>query len=108
MRKGIGGIIRYKVIMERRINFDPDIFDAVEFDDLVSVKMYWTNNINVDYQDLNGMTLLMYAVSYDHMAIIEYLLTKNPDLELIDKSGASVFNKVRSEEVLKLLEKRGK
>ena len=82
MKKGIGDTIRCKVIMEKETSFDPDIFDAVEFDDLESVKMYWRNGINVDYQDLNGMTLLMYAVSYDHIAIIEYLLSKNPDLGL--------------------------
>jgi ankyrin repeat protein len=90
--------------MEKETSFDPDIFDAVEFDDLESLKMYWRNDINIDYQDLNGMTLLMYAVSYDHTAIIEYLLSKNPDLGLRDKMGASVFDKVKSEEVLFLLQ----
>ena len=92
--------------MEKETSFDPDIFDAVEFDDLESVKMYWRNGINVDYQDLNGMTLLMYAVSYDHIAIIEYLLSKNPDLGLRDQTGASVFDKVKSKEVLFLLQEK--
>lgn len=37
------------------MEYDADIFDAVEFGDLESIKTYWTDQINIDWQDGDGM-----------------------------------------------------
>lgn len=73
------------------MEFDPDIFDAVEFGDLDSVKMYWTNKINVDYQDSRGINLLMLAVIFGHEKLVKHLLQFNPNLYLKDNEGKTVF-----------------
>ena len=33
------------------LTYDGDIFDAIEFGDLESVKMYWQKRIEIDYQE---------------------------------------------------------
>ncbi len=40
------------------MEFDSDIFDAVEFGDLESVKRYRTKDININFQDDNGISLI--------------------------------------------------
>ena len=74
------------------MKFDADIFDAVEFDDIESVKMYWTDEIDVDYQDMNGTTLLMLACSYNNKTIVEFLLQHEPQINLRNKNNVSAVD----------------
>ena len=69
------------------MEFDADIFDAVEFGDLQTVQSYWTEEINIDWQDGKGMSLLMYASYYGHSDIVRFLLTKAPNLALVNHKG---------------------
>ncbi len=62
------------------MKYDADIFDVIELDDLASVKLYWREGIDVNWQDNQGMNMLMYAVSYSNIQIIDFLLSKKPDL----------------------------
>ena len=75
------------------MKYDLDIFDAVEFDDLRSVKMYWHKDTDVDWQDEKGSNLIMLAAYYGHNKIIEFLLTKKPDLSLRNKKGKDFCNR---------------
>lgn len=67
--------------------YDGDIFDAIEFGDLESVKMYWQERIVIDYQEKEGNTMLMLAVYYGFTDIVEYLLLKRPNLNLRNNQG---------------------
>lgn len=93
------------------MEYNADIYDAVELGDLDSVKLYWTENININYQDLNGMTLLMYASSYGFEDIVEFLLSFNPDIELQNKeqkTALDMANKNGHKTVFNRLEKMKK
>ncbi|MEN0048098.1 MAG: ankyrin repeat domain-containing protein [Bacteroidota bacterium] len=83
---------------------DPDIFDAIEFGDIETVKNYWTDHINIDWQDNKGMSLIMYAVYYADIPIIELLLTKNPNLHLRSNDGQTVFDIAKARDNEDLLE----
>lgn len=67
--------------------YDADIFDAIEFGDLESVKMYWREKIEVDYQEKGGNTMLMLASHYGFEKIFEFLLSKRPNLNLKNDQG---------------------
>lgn len=73
------------------MKYDADIFDAIELDDLASVKLYWREGIDVNWQDNQGMNMLMYAVSYSNIQIIDFLLSKKPNLQLVNKANESVI-----------------
>ena len=74
------------------MEFDFDIFDAVEFNDLKSVKLYWRQSININWQDQNGMDLLMLACSYGHLEIVKYLIDKKPKLDNRNKKSQTALN----------------
>lgn len=81
------------------MKFDSDIFDAVTFGDLDSVQMYWSDEIDIDYQDKFGMTLLMYASMYGWSEIIDYLLKYQPDVTLCDYKGETAIDKSYNRDV---------
>lgn len=89
-----------------KMEYDPDIFDAVEFGDLESIKLYLNENINIDHQDLNGMTLLMFASYYGFEEIVEYLLSFKPNMKLKNLRGNTALdlaiknNHVKTVEIL--------
>lgn len=86
-----------------KIKYDPDIFDAVELGDFNSVKMYWTEEIDVNCQDNLGMTLLMYAALYGWHEIVDYLLKYRPDVRLRDKKGETAIDKSYNEDIRGML-----
>ena len=93
------------------MEYDADIFDAVEFGDLDSVKRYWTKEINIDFQDDNGMSMIMLATRYNHIDIINHLLTLNPNLNLRNKEGETVFQmaeRLKDPAILKTLVEFGR
>ena len=73
------------------MEFDADIFDAVEFGDLQTVQSYWTEEINIDWQDGKGMSLLMYASYYGHSDIVRFLLAKAPNQALENAQGKTAI-----------------
>lgn len=73
------------------MKYDADIFDAIELDDLASVKLYWREEIDVNWQDNQGMNMLMYAVSYSNIEIIDFLLLKKPNLQLVNNANENVI-----------------
>ncbi|MEO1654053.1 MAG: ankyrin repeat domain-containing protein [Bacteroidota bacterium] len=72
------------------MEYDPDIFDAVIFGDLASIILYWAEDTDINYQE-NGFTLMMLAVMFNHKDIVDYLLSKKPDLDLKNNKGETVF-----------------
>lgn len=88
------------------MNYDADIFDAVESGDLETIKSYWTKEIDIDFQDNNGMNLIMLASTYNQKEIVSYLLTLNPNLYLKNNNNETVFEiaeRLESKEIYKNL-----
>ena len=88
------------------MEYDADIFDAVEFGDLESVKMYWSKETNIDWQDNNGINLIMLASRYNHKEIVKHLLALNPNLYLRNKEEETVFEiaeRLEDKEIFKIL-----
>ncbi|MFK7808086.1 MAG: ankyrin repeat domain-containing protein [Saprospiraceae bacterium] len=88
------------------MEYDSDIFDAVEFGDLKSVKRHWTKEINVNFQDENGISLIMLASRYNHKDIVNHLLTLKPNLYLKNKEGETVFQiagQLKDKEIFKTI-----
>ncbi|MEO0683853.1 MAG: ankyrin repeat domain-containing protein [Cyanobacteria bacterium J06649_11] len=75
------------------LNFDADIFDAAEVGDIETVERFWSESIDVDYQDLAGRTLLMYAASNGHIDVFNFLFKHNADASLKDKMGETALDK---------------
>lgn len=74
---------------------DGDIFDAIEFGDLESVKRYWTDSIEIDYQEKGGNTMLMLASFYGFEDIFEFLLSKRPNLNSKNAQGQTASDIAR-------------
>ncbi len=90
-----------------KLKYDPDIFDAVEFGDIDSVKMYFTEDIDINYQELNGRDMTMIASYYGHAEILKYLLQYNPDLTQKDKEGKTAIEIAKEKnhtKIIKILE----
>lgn len=73
------------------MEYNADIFDAVEFGDLTTLKIYWTDETDIDYQDDKGRSLTMLAARYNHKDIVHHLLTFNPNLSLLNNEQETVF-----------------
>ena len=74
------------------MEFDLDIFDAVEFGDLDTLKSYWKDSININFQDSNGMDLLMIACSYGHIEIVKFLIKHKPNFNNKNKLGQTAID----------------
>lgn len=86
------------------LTYDGDIFDAVEFGDLDTLKLYWQDAIDLDYQEKEGNTLLMLAVSYGWEEIVQFLLSKGPNLHLINKEGDTALDIARKKRHMQIAE----
>lgn len=73
------------------MKYDADIFDAVEFGDLETIIDFWTEDTDIDYQEDNGVNLIMLATKYKHKHIVKHLLTLNPNLYLWNNEDETVF-----------------
>jgi ankyrin repeat protein len=60
-----------------KLTYDGDLFDAIEFGDLESVKLYWQDSIEINYQEKGGNTMLMLAVHYGFEDIVKYYCQRN-------------------------------
>jgi ankyrin repeat protein len=88
------------------MEYDADIFDAVEFGDLEIVKLYWTDEINIDWQDSNGMNLVMTACLFGHIEIVKHLLKYGPDLTIKNMKEQTVLDiaqELNHQEIIALL-----
>ncbi|MBS9770788.1 MAG: ankyrin repeat domain-containing protein [Trichodesmium erythraeum GBRTRLIN201] len=88
------------------MEYDADIFDAVEFGDLESIKIFWSKETNIDWQDNNGINLIMLASRYNHKEIVKHLLTLKPNLYLRNHENETVFeiaNKLEDRDIFKTL-----
>ena len=74
------------------MKYDGDIFDAVEYGELEQVKMFWTDEIDVNWQDGAGMDLMMLACHHGHYEIAHHLLQFNPDLKQHNHAGLSAYD----------------
>lgn len=50
--------------------YDGDFFDAVEFGCLEDARRYYGDDVDIDYVDSIGKTVLMIAAKYGHLEII--------------------------------------
>ena len=84
------------------------IFDAVKADNLLMVKyLIEERNVDVNLQDKSdGYTLLIQAVEYGNINIVEYLLDKGADIIKTDIEGKTAIDIAKEkgfEEILELL-----
>ncbi|MCI5054485.1 MAG: ankyrin repeat domain-containing protein [Flavobacteriales bacterium] len=66
------------------MEYDSDLFEAVEFGNLNAVRTFWSEDIDMNYQDKKGWTLLMYAAYYGFTDIFEFLVEKGANVDVID------------------------
>jgi len=88
------------------MEYDGDLFDAAEFGDLETLESFWTDQINVDWQDLNGMDLIMTACEFGNENIVIHLLTYKPDLAKKNNKGQTALDiakKANHKNIIKIL-----
>lgn len=56
------------------------------------VRELLASGASIDTADASGMTPLMYAVSCDHLDVIELLLEYHADASIVNEDGVSVEN----------------
>jgi ankyrin repeat protein len=91
-----------------KLNYDGDLFDAIELGDLESAKIYWSEDIEIDYQEKGGNSMLMLAVSYGFKDVVEFLLSKQPNLNLKNDQGqtaADIAKEKGYDQILNLIKK---
>ena len=88
------------------MEYDSDLFDAAEFGDLDTLKSYWSNEININWQDLNGMDLVMTACQFGNKDIVIHLLTLKPDLTKKNLKGQTALDiaiELNNQQIINLL-----
>jgi ankyrin repeat protein len=85
------------------LHYDPDIFDAIAFDDLESLKMYWQASIDINFREKNGNTMLMLAAHHGFEDIFEFLLSKGPNVDLKNDKGQTAGDIAKENGYLHLL-----
>lgn len=88
--------------------FDADLFDAVEFGDFEwiqqSINSLNRTPIDINAQDINGETVLMLAIRYNHIEIVRFLLEKGADTAIKDNKGQTAFMKAKTNKYNHLIE----
>ncbi len=84
----IGDLIKFIVFTELYV----DIFEDIKHGDLDEVKEGLTSDLDIDFQDPDGMSLLMQAACYGHEEICVFLLDLKPDVILENKDGKSAVD----------------
>tara|TARA_B110000211_G_C14086771_1_gene557029 strand:- start:1898 stop:2905 length:1008 start_codon:yes stop_codon:yes gene_type:complete len=93
------------------MEYDPDIYDAVELNDLETIQSYWTDSTDVNFQDDLGIDLLILACEYGNIEIVQYLLQYKPDINNRNKKGKSaldIANEKGFTEIVKIIEESNK
>ncbi|MEQ8791157.1 MAG: ankyrin repeat domain-containing protein [Pirellulaceae bacterium] len=67
--------------------YDGDFFDAVEFCSLGDAQRYYSDDIDLDYLDETGKTVLMIAAYYGHVDVIRWLLEKGAQKDIVGPTG---------------------
>ena len=73
------------------VNRNKEVFQAIEDGDLGRVKEILKSGFHINVQDERGNSLLMKATQSEQTEIVQYLLTLNPDLNLYNNDGFTVF-----------------
>ena len=84
----------------------PDVFVAAQKNDLATVKRLVEAGFAINTKDFHDDTLLHHAAAYGSKELLEYVLSKNPELNSVDADGdtpligAVVMNKYDNVEAL--------
>jgi Copper amine oxidase N-terminal domain/Ankyrin repeats (3 copies) len=84
----------------------PEVFDAAQKNDLATVKQLVEAGFAINTKDFHDNTLLHHAATYGSKELLEYVLSKNPELNGVDADGdtplicAVVGNKYENVEAL--------
>ena len=87
--------------------------DTGMFDDLNDVKSHISQGDNIDFQDEDGYSALMYSVLFGHVKNVKYLLEKGANIELKNSNGDTaffqlfMFDKPHDREILDLFLAKG-
>ena len=69
------------------------------------IKLLLDNGADIDFQNYNGLTALMFAVQKNSIRATRLLLKFNPKFFIKNKNGQTVFDLVRNKEIKELLSK---
>lgn len=70
-------------------------------------KLLVENNANINHVDWKGQSVLMYVVKYGNMDILNFLLTKDVNVNHVDNDYKHTLTYSKSLEIFKLLEENG-
>ena len=79
------------------------IFNKELVDEPTALQMFQCfsqENLDLNVQDRQGKTFLMYACDNDYIGIIRYLCTHNADMDLKDNDGNTAFDLVNNKQPL--------
>ena len=68
-----------------------------------NIKLLLDNGADINFQNYNGLTALMFAVKKNSIRAIRLLLKFNPNFFIKDKNGQTVFDLARNKEIKELL-----
>ncbi len=85
--------------------YDGDFFDAVEFGDIETMELYFSEEIDLNVKDARGRTVLMLAASYGNRDVIHWLLNKGTDVQIADAQGRTALDFAKKDEVATLLKR---
>lgn len=81
--------------MKSQNSYDGDFFDAVEFGSLNDAKTYYSSDLNIDYIDSRGMSVLMIAAYYSFSEILIWILSKGSNKNLKNSEGLAAIDFAR-------------
>lgn len=67
------------------------LLNSAKNNDLNGVKKALANGANINYQDINGNTALIYASANGHTNIVKYLVDNNANINHKNKYGSFFF-----------------
>ncbi|MEX0940044.1 MAG: ankyrin repeat domain-containing protein [Candidatus Babeliales bacterium] len=115
--KEINKFIANLYLGETHPNIDNAVIREPIISGIIQTYLELTNN-NINFQDTDGNTLLMYAVMQDNVELVKYLLTQ-PEINLAlknkkktlfgkSKTALQIANELGNKEIIKLLEQHKK
>ena len=81
-----------------------ELLEATFKNDLQKVRACLSAGVDINFQDLRGMTPLLIAVEQGFIQLTTFFLSKAADLTITSQEGKGVFELVTDEEISKLLQ----
>jgi len=85
----------YKMNFLQRLIFEEFSFETTEGEEFKKIAEFlYSNGIDVNHQDVHGLTALHLAASEDDFLLLKWLLDKGANLSIVDEDGETAFDYV--------------